>query len=290
MHPDYRYVGSLGYDATVLYPEDPECTRWTRAFYQDLIHTYGTDHVYQDTPFCESTGSSDPEQSFQLKLKAAQMMCKLFKELDPQAIWHSDSWDMGAVPQVWTPERTARYFHSLPQSMMRIYDTAADGPDFYSRTNYFEGTEWAFGILHSFQGDDHLHGHIAGICRKIKRAANDPKSTRLRGVYHVPETSGHNLLYFEGTTRAAWNPDTFDFDAFLHDYAERRYGAENLPRMLPALQALNRAVYEGGGVMPIYKKLGCPYGPPDGGRSSGNVPSRLGRSPSRGRSPICSSA
>ena len=37
-------------------------------------------------------------------------MCAVFKELDQQAVWESDSWDFGALPQVWTPDRIRRYF------------------------------------------------------------------------------------------------------------------------------------------------------------------------------------
>jgi hypothetical protein len=260
-HPEHRYVGSLGYDATVLYPDDPACTQWMRRFYGELLRTYGTDHIYQDTPFVESTGASDPEQSFTLKLKAAQRMCALYKEMDPKAVWQSDSWDMGAVPQVWTAERIARYFNALPKTMMRVYDTAADVNPFYERTNYFEGADWAFGILHSFQGDDHLHGDMPGILAKLQSVSKDPKADRCRGIYHVPESNGHNLLYFELTTRAAWDPDGLKLDQFLADYAERRYGSANAAVMTAALAALVKAVYSGGGATPIYKKLGCGYGP-----------------------------
>lgn len=263
MHPEYRFVESLGYSATVLYPDDPECARLTRAFYADLVRTYGTDHFYQDTPFVESTGAADPEKSFELKLRAAKMMCATFKEIDPKAIWQSDSWDMGAVPQVWTPERIQRYFNALPRSMMRFYDTAGDSNPFYQRTGYFSGVDWTFGVLHSFQGDDHLHGDLPDIGKRLHEVSVDPKADRCRGVYHVPESSGHNLLYFEFTTRAAWDPDGTTVDQFLRDYVDRRYGRANRPVMLPAARLLVKAVYSGGGAMPIYKKLGCGYGPAD---------------------------
>ncbi|HPO13308.1 MAG TPA: alpha-N-acetylglucosaminidase TIM-barrel domain-containing protein [Candidatus Hydrogenedentes bacterium] len=266
MHPDYTYVGSLGYSATVLYPDDPECTRWTSAFYEDLFKTYGTDHIYQDTPFVESTGSDDPEKSFQLKLTAAKAMCEMFKKLDKDAIWQSDSWDFGAVPQVWTPERIQRYFASLPKEMMLVYDTDGINNPFYKKTNYFEGARWFLGILHSFQGDDHIHGNLNRAVQAFQELANDPKANKCLGIYHIPETTGHNLIYFDLTTRLAWNPEGVTVAAYLDEYARRRYGVESVERMQPALEALARGVHEYensgmGGQMPIYKKLGCPYGP-----------------------------
>lgn len=286
MHPEYKYVGGLGYSATVLYPDDPECTRWTRAFYRDLIQTYGTDHVYQDTPFVESTGSDDPEKSFQLKLTAAQAMCKMFRELDGQAIWQSDSWDFGAVPQVWTPERIERYFKSLPQDMMLFYDTAGIDNPFYKKTNYFEGTRWFLGILHSFQGDDHLHGSLDRAVQALQDLANDPKADRCLGIYQVPESSGHNIMYFDLTTRLAWNPDGVTVAGYLEEYTRRRYGVETLDAMRLAVEAVARAVhgYDNSGLdgqVPIYKKLGCPYGPaewwPIVNDKKGDHPARQGK-------------
>ncbi len=263
MHPEYKYVGHLGYSATVLYPNDPQCARWSEAFYKDLIATYGTDHIYQDCPFVESTGSADVEKSFQLKLTAANQMCQVFKKLDAEAIWESDAWDFGALPHVWTAERIRRYFKSLPQEMMLIYDTAGLGNPFYKRTNYFEGTRWALGILHSFQGDDHLHGDLNHALRAIQALAKDPKGDKCEGIYHVPETSGHNVLYFDLTCQLAWQPEGVVLADYLRDYVRRRFGEKDLDRMLSAVQSLVEAVYggRGGGVMPIYQKLGCGYGP-----------------------------
>ena len=264
MHPEYKYVGHLGYSATVLYPSDPECARWSKAFYKDLIQTYGTDHIYQDCPFVESAGAGDAEKSFQLKLTAAKQMCKVFQELDREAIWESDSWDFGALPHVWNAERIKRYFNSLPQQMMLIYDTAGLGNPFYKRTNYFEGTRWAFGILHSFQGDDHLHGDLNHAVRGIQAVSQDPKADTCVGVYHVPESSGHNVLFFDLTCRLAWQPDGVKLSDYLRNYTKRRFGEKDLARMLPAVQALFASVYGGGagaGAMPIYQKLGCGYGP-----------------------------
>ena len=260
LHPEYKYVDQLGYSATVLYPDDPECTRWAEAFYKDLLATYGTDHIYQDCPFVESSGAADPEVSFQLKLTAAQRMCEVFKKLDEAAIWESDAWDFGALPHVWTPERITRYFSTLPQDMMLIYDTAGLANPFYKRTNYFEGTRWTLGILHSFQGDDHLHGDLQHALGAIQKLSADPNAAKCLGIYHVPETSGHNVLFFDLTTHLAWNLDGLDLEDYLDRYTRRRYGEAHFAAMRPAVGALVRAVYRGGGQMPIYQKLGCHYG------------------------------
>ena len=265
MHPDYNYVDHLGYSATVLYPDDPECTRWSQSFYQAIIETYGTDHVYCDTPFCESSGAAEAEESFKIKLAAAQRMCKTLKEIDEKAIWQSDSWDFGALGHIWTPDRIKRYFQNLPQEMMQIYDTAGLGNPFYKRTNYFEGTRWELGILHSFQGDDHLHGNLEHAIGVFQKLAEDPRATNCEGIYHVPECSGHNVLFFDLTTHLAWNPKGITLESFLNEYTQRRFGEKDFQKMRPAIELLVKSVYGGspggGDQIPIYKKLGCPYGP-----------------------------
>jgi len=260
-HPEYRYVDNLGYSATALYPDDPEATRWMQAFYGELIRTYGTDHLYLDSPFVESSGAADPEESFSLKLAAAQRMCDVFRALDSKAIWGSDSWDFGALPTVWTPERIARYYAALPREMMLVYDTAGVENPFYQRTNYFGGTRWALATLHSFQGDDHLHGDLQHALDAIQQVSRDPQAGNCQGIFHVPETSGHNVLYFDLTTHLAWQPDGVTLPGYLRQYVRRRFGEADADRMLPAVQALVRAVYQGGGTVPVYHKLGCWYAP-----------------------------
>lgn len=269
MHPEYRYVGHLGYSATVLYPDDPQCDHWAKAFYRSVIDLYGTDHIYMDTPFVESTGAADDEQSFQLKLVAAQRMCATLKAIDPEAIWQSDSWDFGAQSGVWTPPRIKKYFASLPTDMMRIYDTAGLLNPFYERTNYFEGVKWTLAILHSFQGDDHLHGDLRRAIHVVQALAQDPKAVHCEGIYHVPEISGHNLLFFDLTTRLSWDPDGITLAGHLDSYVRRRYGEHDFGTMRSALDAVVEAAYRGGGHVagggngqtPIYQKLGCHYGP-----------------------------
>jgi len=264
-HPQYKYVEHLGYSATVLYPDDPEAARWSKTFYKDLIETYGTDHLYQDTPFVESSGSGDLDKSFELKLTAARQMCRVFRELDEKAVWQSDSWDFQAIPALWTPERIKRYFAALPREMMLVYDTAGLGNPYYKRTDYFAGTRWLFGILHSFQGDDHLHGNLNHALGALQSLSTDPQADKCLGVYHVPETSGHNVLFFDLTTHLAWNPDGMTLSGYLDEYTLRRFGTSDYARMRPAVDALARGVYGAGGghdgQMPIYQKLGCHYGP-----------------------------
>jgi len=263
-HPEYRYVGNLYDGIAAIHPDDPACERWMRRFSSDIIATYGTDHLYHDVPYAENTADDDLDQSFRLKLNASLHLAKLYRELDESAIWSMDTWDITFMrtfhkgPLVWTPERVEQYFKSLPLDMMLIYDTWGDEKPSYKETDYYYGARWALGVLHSFQGDDHPHGDLADIIRRIQDLSADPKASNCQGIYVVAESTGHNIVFFDLLTRLAWNPDCVTLDDHLSGFARRRYGGE---LMLPALELLVRAVYSGGGRWPIYKKLGCHAGP-----------------------------
>ena len=189
---------------------------------------------------------------------------QIFKELDKDAIWQTDSWDFQAVPSLWTPDRIKNWFDHLPKEMMTIYDTAGIINPQYKKTNYFEGAKWTLGILHSFQGEDHLHGNLKRAFNAIQELSADPRADKCEGIYHVPEISGHNVLYFDLTTNLAWNPDNYPgVDNYLDEYTRRRFGETDFANMRQAIAFLTAAVYgnsrETNGQMPIYQKLGCSY-------------------------------
>ncbi len=262
-HPELPYVPNLGYDANVLQPDTPECLAVMKQYLDEIIRLYGTDHIYQATPFCESTGGATPEAAFEVKLKAARSLCNTLSKLDPQYIWQSDSWDFGAVPSVWTGERLAKYFSELKplHERMYIYDTTSDANPFWRRTNFFGGVPWAFGVLHSFQGDDYLHGNMPAMIRLVSEAADDPGSANLKGMYHVPESFGHNVMFFQLTTALTWDPKEVELEGFLQDYCRTRYGRASYKAMLDCSHVLVDAAYRGGGIDVYYQRMGITYNP-----------------------------
>ncbi|MBI5095293.1 MAG: alpha-N-acetylglucosaminidase C-terminal domain-containing protein [Candidatus Hydrogenedentes bacterium] len=262
-HPELPYVPNLGYDANVIQPDSPECLAVMKQYLNEIVRLYGTDHLYQATPFCESTGGATPDAAFEVKLKAARSLCNTLFKLDPKYVWQSDSWDFGAVLSVWTPDRLAKYFDELKplQDRMYVYDTTSDGNPFWNRTKYFGGVPWAFGVLHSFQGDDYLHGDMPRIIRQTCEAANDPGSTNLKGMYHIPESFGHNVMFFQLTTALAWGPNGVDLEKFVQKYCRTRYDRASYKAMLECTRTVVDAAYRGGGMDVYYQRMGITYNP-----------------------------
>jgi hypothetical protein len=255
-HPDLRYLPKLGYNNTEIHPDDPACELWSDKFFRALIETYGTDHYYDISPYCESEGADSPEASFELKMNASRKLLKHLKQIDPVAIWVTGSWDFYIMPKVWTAPRITQFLKEVPHDDFRIFDSMSNDEPFYQRTNYFEGARWWYGVLHSFQGDDHLHGNVPGDFAKMHAFASDPKATACEGVCICPESTGHNILYYDMIASQSWMPEQ-DFDAYMTRFTERRYGKQDAPALRAAWDQVIKAVYTDNkqGQIPMYKKL-----------------------------------
>jgi len=262
-HPELPYLTNLGYDANTIRPDSPECLAVMKQYIDEIVRLYGTDHIYQCTPFCESAGAATPDEALDVKMKAAKALCATLGKLDPQYVWQSDSWDFGAVPSVWTSERLSKYFTELEplRDRMYIYDTTSEANPFWKRTECFGGTPWAFGVLHSFQGDDHLHGDLARVLASFKEATEDPRSTNLKGMYTIPESFGHNVLYYQFISEMAWDPARVNVESFLNKYCRTRYSAASQESMLDCTHKIVDAVSSGGGIDMYYQRMGIVYNP-----------------------------
>ena len=258
-HPELKWVPA-GYGHSMIHPEEPAAYEYTKKFYQAIIDLYGTDHLWYDTPYCEFRLDEDMDKGLKLKTEAAMRTCKLYKEVDPETTWVSDSWDFGGLSDLWTPERRKAYLNAIPRDMTYMADACIDLNPLYRQVNYFEGIPWAVGVIHTFQGDDHLHGNLQDLINKVDSAVSDPKSDKLTGYFHLPETHGSNMLFWQLSTELAWNPKGITVDSFLADYTRSRYGDQSFKTMLEVQRAVVKGVYCGNGQKPVYRSYGFSLG------------------------------
>lgn len=260
LHPEYNWVKNLDGDQVRLHPDDPVAYKLTKNYLQTLVDLFGTDHIYFDSPFGESQGAPTVDESLRIKTEAARQDLRMMKEVDPKAIFLNDTWDMNVFSDtIWVPKNVNKYLSNFNTRDIFIFDAVSDLRDkFYKRNGYFFGKNWGFGILHSYEGDDHLHGDIAGTIAKVKTAINDPNSTRLKGYFQIPEMVGHNILYWQLTTQLAWDANGVNQDSFLKRYALTRYGKQSASVMEKSLRKLVEAVYSKDypELQMIYKKIG----------------------------------
>ncbi|MBI2842315.1 MAG: alpha-N-acetylglucosaminidase C-terminal domain-containing protein [Armatimonadetes bacterium] len=257
-HPEYKYADQWG--EKYLHPDEPMYDEYARRAYRAVIDLFGTDHLYMEDPYSETRGgASTAEESFRMKTLAAVKSIRIMKEIDRQAVWVTSNWDQIVQSNdVWVPERYKEYLSNFKPEDMLIYECASDFTDrFYAKYGYYCGKNWTLGILHSFQGDDQLHGNIEGIIRKTKEAVDDPGSKNLRGFFNIPETVGHNIMVWQLTTALAWDPTNVSSGLFIKDYCVRRYGRDSAGRMQQAIKALVKAVYSSNdNYQMAYKRFG----------------------------------
>lgn len=262
MHPEYKWVEGI-YDTALLHPDDPVSTDITKRLYFYNTAFFGTDHIYFDYPYAEQTGNVTIDESLRVRIESAKKAITTLKEIDPQAKFMLDTWDFACFPNsLWKVDNVKKYLDTFKNDdFYMIYDTQAEAWDkSYKRNGYFFGKNWSFGVLQSFQGDDQLFGDLNGLITKVNEAVNDPQSTNLKGMIGVPETSGHNVLYWQLMTDLAWDPSGITKENFIKDYCLKRYGKESLPVMEKAIKILADTLYSGGGnYQMIYKKIGSNY-------------------------------
>lgn len=255
LHPELKWVPS-NYDHALLYPDEPLATELTTKFYKAVTDLYGTDHWYTDSPYCESMSAGNEDDALKLKIAAAKEACKVLKKVDPDATWVSDSWDFGALPTLWTPERKKTYFESIPRDMSYFFDATVDMNPLYASSNYFYGLPWAVGNLHSYQGDDHLHGDLGALIKGMNAAVDSPGGDKLNGYFNLPEIHGANIMYWQLSTLLAWDPRPVTLENYLRDFTVTRYGEDSYPTMRKAVDSLVKGVYSGQNYQPIYHKMG----------------------------------
>ncbi len=243
IHPEYKYMPGNQYgESRQIDPHDPGAYEVEKRYLTKIIELFGTDHYYMYSPYGEiDVGGGDPEKNLEMRITACKSIMKLIADVDPEGIWVTDSWDMISKRR-WNQERVERYIKSFPNKGVYFYETAADiaEPKMYKTYDGWYGKEWAFGLLHSFAGEDALHGDPADLVERLQEAADYPNCT---GVFMVPEMTHHNIMFWDLATHLAWQPKEIRFDEFVKNYVSRRYGQENVKAMLPAWEKIIRAVY-----------------------------------------------
>ncbi|MHB1459629.1 MAG: alpha-N-acetylglucosaminidase TIM-barrel domain-containing protein [Armatimonadota bacterium] len=263
-HPEIDYMPDNQYGpSTQIRPNHPMAYEVTKKYLKELIKTFGTDHMYFDTPYAESAPGANPDETLRMKTSGMTNLCKVLKEVDPKAVWVWDTWDF-TVSQVvgngdvWTKQNIKRYIDATPMGMSYIFDNNSDlteaYPDdkvdgkilpMYLQHDFFDGRKWAFAVLHSYAGDDTPHGRIDYVMDQVKSLAKNPKAANCVGFFTVSEKVGDNDLYYQLLLELAWNPSSVDKHRFFSEYAERRFGRASAENMKRSTELIAQAVLNG---------------------------------------------
>lgn len=260
-YPESRQLATaesqLAYNIPRLHPDDSLAYEFVVAYLKNLVEMFGTDHIYQCCPYVEESPGATPQESIELKIKASQQIIRAIREIDPDGIWRSDSWDFIAnleegtlSSRHWNAKTIKNYFDHLSEGLPYIYDVTCGRRDedlnwvvseAYKVADYFHGRPWGFGMYWCFQGAVHLHGDIDLIIERTKDVAKDPRAVNCRGFYDIAESQGHNIFYEWVLLKLAWNP-LVTREELIQEYALTRYGEAAWNNMRESVTLMAKAM------------------------------------------------
>lgn len=240
-HPEYKYLPGNQYgESRQISPYDANGYKVERKHLSKIIELFATDHLYMYTPYAEiDVGEGSMDRNLTMRIKAGKRIRKLIKDVDPQGVWVTDTWDMACSTR-WNASVVRKYLDSFPTGGMYVYDTAAEIMPLYRKYGWWHGKKWAFGVIHCFAGKETLHGNPRQLIRRAREASSCRTCT---GLFMIPESTHHNVMFWDLTTHLAWSPDVIQFDDYLREYVARRYGTELLEPMCEAWRKIARVVY-----------------------------------------------
>ena len=226
-----------------LHPSSELYDRAGRAFLEEYLSAYGTDHLYwlENYLECEVHGAEEVQREVRREIAGANF--KVVNKVDPEGVGVLSGWTYLFQPSIWTPKTVKEHLERVPADRVRVLDQWGEMLPLYRQLDYFFDRPWYFGVIHSFAGNTNLHGHMAFLETQFHDLVRDTHAGRCVGFSPTEETIGHNHIYYGFLTRLGWNPSEIELRSYLRDYAVLRYGQDAVPLMLGVLEELLASVY-----------------------------------------------
>lgn len=209
-----KWCGFQG--AAQLDPTDPLFQKFGMSFLEEEKKLYGAHGFYAADPFHEGKPPVDTPEYLGEVGKAIHT---LFKSFDPDAIWAMQSWSL-REPIV----------KAVPKSDLLILDLNGGR---CTKENPCWGYPVVAGNLHNFGGRVNLHGDLRLVASNQYATAHS-KYPNVCGSGLFMESINQNPIFYELAFEMPLHEGPVDLEAWLDEYAERRYGTKSAK----ALQAL----------------------------------------------------
>ena len=214
----------------MLDPTSPEYARFAALFYACQEEILGdASHYYAVDPYHE--GGNRPAELTD-GVVARRILSSLL-EADAHAVW---------MVQAWHDNPSAAFLGGLDadarEHLMILDLSATDNPRYPE--GEFMGTPWIYCMLDMYGGRRSIHGEADVLAARIPAARAG--SGYMAGVGSTAEATCHNPVVFELLYEMAWHDQPVDLDAWIADYARRRYGHAT-PGIITAWKTLLETAY-----------------------------------------------
>lgn len=208
----------------ILDPTDPLFPRVAAAYYSAQKNLFGGANFYDADPFHEggSTNHIDVAAAGQAIQRAMG-----------GATWVLQSWQKNPLQDM---------VDAVDKNRVLILDLYCEDHENWRLRHNFNGSPWLWCAINCFGGNMKLGGKLAWMSEGPDAAIVDPNKGRMSGIGALMEATGVNPALWEMFWRNSWQSHAPDMDAWLADYARRRYGA-NIPAAIEAWRILAETVY-----------------------------------------------
>ncbi|KAJ3658550.1 hypothetical protein Zmor_010284 [Zophobas morio] len=234
----------VGFDDTYCCPYflDPTETLFNeigRAFMDEQIKEFGTDHVYNCDSFNENRPTSEDVTYLS---NVGKSIYQAMTDSDADAIWILQNWLFVNSPSFWTVERAQALLTSVPIGKMIVLDLQSEFSPKYDDLDQYFGQPYIWCMLHDFGGTLGMFGSSSVINEAPHTARNEENSTMI-GTGLTPEGINQNYVIYELMTEAAWRTSPDNLTEWFENYATRRYGFAD-DNAKEAWRILQRTIYE----------------------------------------------
>ncbi|HVS91324.1 MAG TPA: alpha-N-acetylglucosaminidase [Mucilaginibacter sp.] len=229
-------------DVYILDSDDPMFARIGKKYIEAQTKVYGTDHLYSAETFNENT----PPSNDSLYLDA--MSKKIYQSMaqaDPKAKWVMQAWLFHNNSAFWQTKQIKALLNAVPNNGMILLDLYSEEHPVWQKTDGYYGKPWIWDMLQNFGGNISLFGRMQHVAADPVAALHDPHAGDMVGIGVTPEGIEQNPALFEMMLTNVWRDKAIDPEAWLDDYAMRRYGKKD-GKINEGWKILLNTVYNGG--------------------------------------------
>jgi alpha-N-acetylglucosaminidase len=221
-------------------PTDPFFNQAAAIWYQEQRALYGDTRFFGGDPFHEG-GGADVDLA-----GAGRSIQHAMRAFEPRAIW---------VLQGWQSNPKKELLDGLDKDKTLILDLFGESNPQWKRRNAFYDFPWVWNVISNFGGNTGMHGALWKVAQHPPEALKSAKKGKLVGIGAMLEASMQDAVLWDLLFEMGWRTEVPDLDAWVVNYAKRRYG-----KLTPGLEQAWRTLE------------GTAYGPKDGKRAEPESP------------------
>lgn len=242
VHGQGRWAGGKLKRPYMLDPTDPLFVKLAHAFYVAQKNLYGKTTFFAADPFHEGGSTKGINLA-----NAGRVIYDAMARANPDSVWVLQSW--GGNPK-------QGMINALPKNHLLVLDLYCERKENWRKRKQFGHVPWLWCTIHNFGGNSGLTARLDRIASAPLKAYEEagPGKGQMSGIGALLEGSGNIPILWEMFFKLSWSVEPVQMDAWIRDYARRRYGAVS-ESAVDALEILHRTAY----AAPFFGRGDYPY-------------------------------